>query len=91
MFYIYIVIGDTIIREDGLKRRRVGIPLTGLTPPHFDACLNPGFPTLCHACFSVQLFEVRGVVHLVVDLHYLNFLFITLCDKVCIPLPLPIT
>ena len=46
LFYIYIVIGDIIIREDGLKRRRVGIPLTGLTPPHFDACLNPGFPTL---------------------------------------------
>jgi hypothetical protein len=32
--------------QDALKRRRVGIPLTGLTPPHFDACLNPGFPTL---------------------------------------------
>jgi hypothetical protein len=33
MYYICIVIGDPII-----KRERVGIPLTGLTPPPFCAC-----------------------------------------------------
>ena len=43
--YLYIsiaIIGDPII-----KSGRVGIPLTGLTLPHFCACIKPGpgFPT----------------------------------------------
>ena len=42
LFYICIAVGDPII-----KRERVGIPVPGLTSPHFCVCPKPGhgFPT----------------------------------------------
>jgi len=53
--YIYNVIGVTII-----KRGRVSIPLTGLTPPHASAYPKPGPVDIGGMFFN----------------HYLNFLFI---------------
>jgi hypothetical protein len=49
--YICIVLGDPVIRGGDL-----GIPLTGLTPPHFCGCPNPGygFPTPYVVFFYVQ-------------------------------------
>ena len=77
--YICIVLGDPVIRGGDL-----GIPLTGLTPPHFCGCPNPGygFPTPYVVFFYVQWFEVRGVVVCFVDIdgivdhHCLTLLFI---------------
>ena len=40
------------------QERRVGIPLTGLTPPHFRACSNPeyGYPM----SYAVVIFFSRS-------------------------------
>jgi len=42
LVYFCIIVGDPII-----KRRKIAIPLTGLTPPHFYIWpkAGPGFPT----------------------------------------------
>ena len=59
-FYICITIGDPVIK------RAVGIPLTGLTPPHFSVCPKPrpGFPVwyvVVVFVFSYYLrWEVKG-------------------------------
>jgi len=49
--YICIAVGDPVINRRELRssyqEERVGIPFTGLTPPHFYTCPKPGleFPT----------------------------------------------
>ena len=76
-FYICIAIGDPVIK------RAVGIPLTGLTPPHFSVCPKPrpGFPVwyvVVVFVFSYYLrWEVRGqrwlyVLLILGDYHWLN-------------------
>jgi len=56
---------------------RVGIPLTGINPPHFCACHKPesGFPS---ANFVVFLFVCLSsmIWGVTVDHHFLNFLFV---------------
>ena len=49
LLFVYkcIVIGNAIVREEGL-----GVLLTDLTPPHF--CAPPGFPTLNIVVFAVS-------------------------------------
>jgi hypothetical protein len=56
--YISIVVGEPVI-----KRGRVGITLTGLTPPYLCACPKPGpgFPTsYIWVFFCFRWVEVRG-------------------------------
>jgi hypothetical protein len=56
--YISIVVGEPVI-----KRGRVGITLTGLTPPYLCACSKPGpgFPTsYIWVFFCFRWVEVRG-------------------------------
>ena len=85
-FYICIAIGDPVIK------RAVGIPLTGLTPPHFSVCPKPrpGFPVWYRVCcgrFCVQLlFEVRGqrskVIVCFVDIGWLSLIKLFLCSVI---------
>ena len=85
LLFVYnsIAVGDAIVKRMG----RVGILLTGLTPPQFCTCpmTGTGFIASYYVMvfFYVQSFEVKGdyFVHIccIVDYlyHCLSFLYIS--------------
>jgi len=76
LFFLYkILLFQNLSLEIQLPRGRIWISLTGWTPQHIYACLNPGpgFPIPDVVVFWVVIcVDIGGIV----DHHWLNFLVI---------------
>jgi hypothetical protein len=87
LFRCFILCLYTYCRwRSSYQEGRVGIPLTGLTRPHFCACPKPehGFPTsyvgtvVVYFVFSEFIYVIFVDIDGIDDHHCLNFLFIFL-------------